>query len=58
MKKQNGNNKLAFHKAAVTELNAQSMSNINGGTYMPSSIITITIVKDLQDLINGGSVQN
>lgn len=57
--KQNGKNKLAFNKASVTELNTQSMSNINGGTYMPSSVVTIiTILKDLQDITNGGSVQN
>jgi hypothetical protein len=31
MKKQNVNNKLAFNKAAVTELNDFQMDNVNGG---------------------------
>lgn len=31
MKKQN-QNKLAFNKAAVTELNGQQLKNVNGGT--------------------------
>ncbi|WP_395059222.1 class I lanthipeptide [Flavobacterium sp.] len=32
MKKQNAMNKLAFTKAAVTELNGTQLSQINGGT--------------------------
>ena len=32
MKKQNVNNKLAFNKAAVTELNDNSLIAINGGS--------------------------
>jgi hypothetical protein len=32
MKKQNTNNKLAFNKAAVTELNENQMVSLNGGT--------------------------
>ena len=32
MKKQNVNNKLAFNKAAVTELNENSLIAINGGS--------------------------
>ena len=32
MKKQNVNNKLAFNKAAVTELNENSLITINGGS--------------------------
>ena len=32
MKKQNVNNKLAFNKAAVTELNENSLRTINGGS--------------------------
>ncbi|MWB96553.1 hypothetical protein GON26_19485 [Flavobacterium sp. GA093] len=31
MKKQNPNNKLAFNKVAVTELNTQQLKNVNGG---------------------------
>jgi hypothetical protein len=32
MKKQNAINKLAFAKAAVTELNGSQLAQINGGT--------------------------
>lgn len=32
MKKQNANNRLAFNKAAVTELNDNSLLEVNGGT--------------------------
>ncbi|WP_427871646.1 class I lanthipeptide [Flavobacterium sp. MMS24-S5] len=32
MKKQNSNNKLAFNKVAVTELNENQLNEINGGT--------------------------
>ena len=32
MKKQNVNNKLAFNKAAVAELNEKSLHAINGGS--------------------------
>jgi hypothetical protein len=32
MKKQNPNNKLAFNKVAVTELNENQLKDINGGT--------------------------
>ncbi len=32
MKKQNVNQKLAFNKAAVTELNENSLQQINGGS--------------------------
>ena len=31
MKKQKPNNKLAFNKVAVTELNTQQLKNVNGG---------------------------
>ena len=42
MKKQNVNNTLVFNKAAVTELNENSLLNVNGGNIYPSiSIITI-----------------
>lgn len=37
MKKQNVNNKLAFNKAVVTELNEKQLVKINGGT----SILTL-----------------
>lgn len=32
MKKQNANNKLAFNKAAVTELNENTLVTVNGGS--------------------------
>jgi hypothetical protein len=32
MKKQNANNKLAFGKATVTELNETQLQDVNGGT--------------------------
>jgi len=32
MKKQNVNNKLAFNKVAVTELNINQLQKVNGGT--------------------------
>jgi lactobin A/cerein 7B family class IIb bacteriocin len=32
MKKQNLNNKLAFNKAAVVELNDNQLQNVNGGS--------------------------
>ena len=32
MKKQNANNKLAFDKVAVTELNNSQLKQVNGGT--------------------------
>ncbi|MWB96551.1 hypothetical protein GON26_19475 [Flavobacterium sp. GA093] len=31
MKKQNPDNKLAFNKVAVTELNSHQLKNVNGG---------------------------
>lgn len=44
MKKQNLNNKFAFNKAIVAELNQNKLNNINGGTatYQPSSVIVMT----------------
>jgi hypothetical protein len=45
MKKQNVNNKLAFNKAAVTELSNSQLRSIMGGTgtlYYPSSIVALT----------------
>ncbi|WP_456313922.1 class I lanthipeptide, partial [Pseudomonas shirazensis] len=32
MKNQNPNNKLAFNKVAVTELNERQLQDVNGGT--------------------------
>ncbi|WP_456315752.1 class I lanthipeptide [Pseudomonas shirazensis] len=43
MKKQNPNNKLAFNKVAVTELNEKQLKEVNGGTnttLLPTIIIT------------------
>jgi len=39
MKSQNKNNKLAFNKASVTELNNNELNSINGGAVSTSSII-------------------
>ena len=35
MKKQNANNKLAFNKVAIVELNENQLSEVNGGTSIP-----------------------
>jgi hypothetical protein len=44
MKKQNPNNKLAFNKVAVTELNDTQMYDVDGGTTpLCTVVITITI---------------
>jgi hypothetical protein len=50
MKKQNTNNKLAFNKAAVTELNENQMHTVNGGTiilmpWVVAAIIAIIMTK-------------
>jgi len=42
MKSQNKNNKLAFNKAAVTELNSNEMNNVNGGA--AQSLISTIII--------------
>jgi hypothetical protein len=42
MKKQNINNKLAFNKVAVIELNDNQMYDVDGGT-TPLCIVVITI---------------
>ncbi|MWB96542.1 hypothetical protein GON26_19430 [Flavobacterium sp. GA093] len=51
MKKQNANNKLAFNKAAVAELNENQLRDVNGGTsglYVgTTSLLLITIAVDL-----------
>ncbi|QSW91096.1 MULTISPECIES: class I lanthipeptide [Flavobacterium] len=44
MKKQNLNNKLAFNKVAVTELNDKQMQDVDGGTTLLCTIIFITVV--------------
>lgn len=55
MKKQNSNNKLAFTKTAVAELNASQMQEVNGGTVTTSigttSLIVVTIIKDKAQLL-------
>jgi hypothetical protein len=44
MKKQNVNNKLAFNKAAVTELNDDQLSTVNAGTGLSCAIaISISV---------------
>ena len=48
MKKQTPNNKLAFNKAAVTELNERQLQDVNGGTSpLLPSIIVISLIIDL-----------
>ena len=49
MKTQNVNNKLAFNKAAVAELNENSLMNINGGS---SGCICDAIVDAINDAIS------
>jgi hypothetical protein len=47
MKKQNQNNKLAFNKAAVAELNDNQMHDVDGGTTpvcLPITIIVLTLL--------------
>jgi hypothetical protein len=47
MKKQNVNNKLAFNKAAVTELNDQKLVEVNGGsTVVCTIIVTFLLTMD------------
>ncbi|MET3017698.1 class I lanthipeptide [Flavobacterium hydatis] len=48
MKKQNVNNKLAFNKVAVIELNDNQMYDVDGGTtpLCVITIITITIAME------------
>lgn len=41
MKKENANNRLAFNKAAVTELNENSLAEINGGASIDDIIDAI-----------------
>jgi hypothetical protein len=44
MKKQNVKNKLAFNNAAVTELNENLMTSVNGGSYDLSSFDYISLI--------------
>jgi hypothetical protein len=46
MKKQNVNNKLAFNKAAVTELNNKKLLQINGGTNTVNGIQNTLPIED------------
>ena len=47
MKNQNPKNKLAFNKAAVTELNSNQLETVNGGTstttISTTSLVTISV---------------
>ncbi|MWB96541.1 hypothetical protein GON26_19425 [Flavobacterium sp. GA093] len=42
MKKQNPNNKLAFRKSVVTELNDNQLQDVNGGSLL-SVLVTIAV---------------
>ena len=45
MKKQNVNNKLAFNKVDIVELNENQMTEVNGGfTSLPCLIIVCTML--------------
>ena len=44
MKKQNVNNKLAFTKAAVAELNENTLNQVNGGASINDIVDAITSV--------------
>ena len=44
MKKQNANNKLAFNKATVIELNNNELSEVNGGTTVPCGAVAAAAV--------------
>ncbi|WP_456312698.1 class I lanthipeptide [Pseudomonas shirazensis] len=44
MKKQNANNKLAFNKVAVAELNDKQMYNVDGGTTSLCIVVVTTIL--------------
>lgn len=50
MKKQNASNKLAFNKAAVTELNDAQSMEINGGAtpFLVSFIVSYYIIRDVK----------
>ncbi|WP_427871648.1 class I lanthipeptide [Flavobacterium sp. MMS24-S5] len=44
MKKQNANNKLAFNKASVIELNDSQMQSVEGGTVTVSSYYCVAAI--------------
>ena len=48
MKKQNPNNKLAFNKVAVVELNENQMHNVDGGTTSLCIVVVTTILLTAQ----------
>jgi hypothetical protein len=50
MKTQNLNNKLAFGKATVTELNDVELEGIDGGTSLPCIAISIASIKLSYDI--------
>ena len=51
MKKQNDKNKLAFNKAAVTELNDVQSMSVNGGMtpFLVSFIVSYYISRDIKN---------
>ncbi|WP_166921614.1 class I lanthipeptide [Flavobacterium poyangense] len=49
MKKQNPNNKLAFNKVAVIELNDNQMHDVDGGTTVPCTIVVSYLVTTVLD---------
>ncbi len=42
MKTQNVNHKLAFNKAAVSELNSKELNDVNGGSLLISIAVAVT----------------
>jgi hypothetical protein len=53
MKKQNVNNKLAFKKVAITELNDNQLNDIQGGTsYICSAVAVIFTAGVIQSFFN------
>ena len=43
MKKHNVNNKLAFNKAAVAELNSAELTNVNGGSVTIGVAVAVVV---------------
>ena len=52
MKKQNVNNKLAFNKAAVTELNENSLMDIKGGSTGCVCDAVADAINEIKEAIN------
>jgi natural product precursor len=48
MKKQNPNNKLAFNKVAVAELNDKQMHDVDGGTTSLCIVVFTTVLLALE----------